>query len=242
MKPRPASRLLEHLPAIYRGEDTGDELRTLLGVFEAFLFDGDCQEPTRLQGIERRLAALPSLFAPLGREENEDDAARGSPGEQGAERGQDNEDDRTPRRFLPWLASWLAFSPRELFEPERLRRVVAGIVPLYGRRGTRVYLEALLTLCFEEIAAVRIDEHEHVGLRVGLSRVGVDSLLAEERPFWFRVDIDLRRELAARPAASARFEEQVRAVIEFAKPAHTAYELRMHRASGGAAASGMTSG
>jgi phage tail-like protein len=241
MKPRPASRLLEHLPAIYRGEDTGDELRTLLGVFEAFLFDGEGQGPMRLEGIARRLAALPGLFAPLGRE-IEDDAEPGASAGQGNGHEPDEEDDRTPRRFLPWLASWLAFSPRGLFEPERLRRVVAGIVPLYGRRGTRVYLEALLTLCFEEIAAVRIDEHEHVGLRVGLSRVGVDSLLAEERPFWFRVDIDLRRDLAARPAASARFEEQVRAVIEFAKPAHTAYELRMHRGSGHAAASDQTSG
>jgi phage tail-like protein len=227
MNARPGNRLLALLPAIYRSDDAGDDLLPLLRVFEEFLFDGHVDAQIRTDGIERRLKAVPTLFAPHGLDGDNAGA-------------QESEEGRTPERFLPWLASWLAFTPRDLFEPERLRHVVAGIVPLYGRRGTRVYLEALLTLCFEEIAAVQIDEREQVGLRVGLSRLGVDSLLARERPFWFGVDIELRRDAmaAVRPTAAMRFEQQVRAVIDFAKPAHTAYELRMHRAHSGASASG----
>jgi phage tail-like protein len=229
----PSHRLLDMLPALYRGGgDAGDggdaaagDLPALLDAFEALFFDDGAADagPARLPGIAARLDAVPALFAPLGLDPAD---PAGDPGAV----------DRTPEHFLPWLASWLAFTPRDLFEPRRLRRVVAGIVPLYGRRGTRAYLEALLALCFEEIAGVRIDERGRAGLRVGASRLGIDSLLAEEQPFRFDVDVELRpvRDAAPTGAPPARLEEQVRAVIDFAKPAHTVYELRLHAARDGA--------
>lgn len=196
------SRLLDQLPAIYRQD--GTQLAALLAAFEELLFDGhEDASQTRVPGIERELNALPSLFAPLGT----DDDARA-----------------TSDRFLPWLAAWLAFAPHRLVAPERLRHVIAGIVPLYSRRGTRKYLVALLKLCFEEIDDVEVDEHDRAGLQIGRSRLGRDTLLALERPFWFRVEIRLRDD-AASPAATSRLEQHIRAVIDFAKPAHTAYEL-----------------
>lgn len=195
------SRLLDHLPAIYRRDDA--QLAALLVPFEALLFDGTEDAPhARLPGIARECAAAPALFAPLGCEEDTS---------------------RTPDRFLPWLAARLSFVPHGVVDRDRLRHVVAGIVPLYARRGTREYLVTLLALCFEEVSTVDVVEHDD-GLRVGRSRLGHDSLLAQERPFWFRVEVGLRSE--ATPAAvAARLERRLRAVIDFAKPAHTAYEL-----------------
>jgi len=197
-----ASRLIDHLPALYRSPDAGSELPRLLAVLDELLFSGQPDAPNDVPGIERAIDRLPALFAPLG------EAGSGA---------------RTPDRFLPWIASWLAFTPHALFEPDRLRNIVAGIVPLHGRRGTRAYLEALLTLCFdEEIVAVQVDERDLSGLRLGHSRIGVDTLLAPERPFWFGVDVQLYH------PPPPGIEQRLRAVIEFGKPAHTAYELRLH--------------
>ena len=254
----PSHRLLDMLPALYRGGDALDggdaaegDLPALLGAFEALFFDDGAADagPARLPGIAARLDAVPALFAPLGLGAGAgagDDGAVGDRdgdhaldgGGEGEGEGDADAADRTPERFLPWLASWLAFTPRHLFEPWRLRRVVAGIVPLYGRRGTRAYLEALLALCFEEIAAVTIDERGGAGLRVGTSRLGVDSLLAEEQPFRFAVEVALRPGRDGTPAGTppARLERQVRAVIDFAKPAHTVCDLRLHAARDGAPA------
>lgn len=199
------TRLIDHLPAIYRGSE---DLRALLSVFDELLFTGHRDAPAQVPGIERELRRLPALFAPLGV------GGDASP--------------RTPARFLPWLAGWLAFTPHQLFQPEQLRRIVAGIVPLHGRRGTRVYMEQLLELCFDEVAQVRVDERGFSGLCLGRSRIGVDTWLAEEQPFRFSVDVRLR---AGAPAAE-RLEPRLRAVIEFAKPAHTIYDLRVHASQG----------
>lgn len=196
------TQLIDHLPGLYRGSD---DLRALLSVFDELLFSGQPGAQAAMPGIEHELLGLPTLFAPLGSDD------------------EDVSSSRTPTRFLPWLASWLAFAPHRVFEPEQLRRIVAGIVPLYGRRGTRAYLEQLLALCFDEVEHVLVGERLE-GLRLGHSRIGVDALLAEERAFWFSVDVQVH---AGTPAAP-RLEQRLRAVIEFAKPAHTTYDLRVH--------------
>lgn len=198
------ARLIDHLPAIYRGSEHLDEL---LSVFDELLFGEDAEAP--LPAIEYELRNLPRVFAPLGADGD----------------SRSNDGPRTPTRFLPWLASWLAFAPHRLFEPEELRRIVAGIVPLYGRRGTRAYLEQLLALCFDEVAQVQVEERLD-GFCLGRSRIGVDTWLSEERPFWFSVDVRVR---GGAPAAT-RLEQRVRAVIEFAKPAHTTYDLTLRPA------------
>jgi phage tail-like protein len=217
------SRLLPHLPAIYRVDGQHGDLARLLRPFEELLFVAPADGPQQLPGIESALARLPLLFRPF------------EPGDA---------PQHAPEGFLPWLATWLAFVPHDVIDPGRLRHVIAAVVPLYAQRGTRAYLQRLLELCFgEQIKRLEIDEHEHVGLRVGSSRLGTDSLLAEDRPFWFRVDVDV--ELTPAPtqspaAVAGRFERRLRAVIDFAKPAHTAYNLTV-RTTRDAAASGSRS-
>jgi phage tail-like protein len=202
-------RLLNSLPAIFRTTDTSGELQSLLGAFEDILFGAENQG---MPGIEQEIDAVPTYFAPLG---------KGIEGQGTA---------RTPDRFVSWLAEWVAFTPHALFTPEQLRKIVAGIVPLYGRRGTRMYLEQLIKLCFDEISVVEIDERPDFGMRVGYAKIGIDTLLGIERPFQFRVVIEVRTPQEATrhtQTSKTEFDYRIRAIIDFAKPAHTDYELRL---------------
>lgn len=213
-----AGRLLAALPAIYRATDEDGQLRTLLAALERILLaSGDANAPA----IADEIDAIPSLFAPLGVQPTEPRQTVNGPAaiQSEARAG-------APDRFMPWLAQWVAFTPYRYFSAGELRRVVSGIVPLYGRRGTRDYMEKLLELCFGEIATASIDENPTRGFVIGRSRVGVDTVLAVREPYRFRVEVRLREQAVS---AAHDLEERVRAVIEFARPAHTVYELVLVR-------------
>jgi phage tail-like protein len=202
-------RLLDNLPAIYRASDSTGNLRRLLGVFEEVLFHSKGQEPP---GIEEQIEAIPGFFSPNG-----DEVSGWLHVEE------------APDRFLPWLATWVAFTPHALFTPRQLRAIISRIAPLYGRRGTRTYLEQLLGICFPEISKIMIDDEAALGLVIGQARVGEDTLLGGERPFWFRVVIEAKEHEFQPENGESRegFEQRVREIIDFAKPAHTTYDLRM---------------
>ncbi|WON73520.1 phage tail protein [Nitrosospira sp. Is2] len=204
---KPGERLLDSLPAIYRASDASGDLHRLLGVFEEILFSSNMPPP----GIEQQIQDIPSLFSP----------GAGEPGQNNAA--------RTPDRFLPWLATWVAFTPHALFEPQQLRKIISGITPLYGRRGTRAYLEELLRLCFNEISAVEIHDEPEQRFIIGFAKIGSDTLFGDDRPFWFRVTVNVNsRGGDAKITGSRReFEQRVRAIVDFAKPGHTAYELHL---------------
>lgn len=199
--------LLQHLPAIYHA-GASEELCQLLSLLEGVLFgpsDGDGAE-----GLEQKIARLPGLFSP-------------DPPPTAA----DPEPLRTPREFLPWLAGWVALGQYQGLPEAQLRRIIARIVPLYGRRGTKGYLEKILEFFLPPGAAIRVDDQVS-GLTVGRSRVGLDAWLGAERPFWFRVTIRTRA-AAGDPLERARLgralEDSLRPVIDLAKPAHTDYQL-----------------
>jgi len=214
MKQEPGDRLFASLPAVYAAADATGDLASLLGVFEALFFEGVDSEPGGsahrvLPGIESGIHAIPALFAPIG-----------SPADLAA---------RTPDRFMHWMAGWLAFTPHALFTPKALRRIVAGIVPLYSLRGTRENLRRLIALCFENVHEVRIDDRPSTGFTVGQSLLGEDTRLAQGRAFFFKVEVHSSppAHVPGTTDEVAAFERQLRAVIDFAKPAHTAYELRV---------------
>ncbi|MGF6545832.1 phage tail protein [Paraburkholderia sp. BR13444] len=216
-----AGRLLAALPAIYRATG-GDQLRMLLSAFERMLLaSGNADAPA----IADEIDAIPRLFAPLG--------VRPSASRQtinGPASIQNEARPPAPDRFMPWLAQWVAFTPYRYFSADELRRIVAGIVPLYGRRGTRDYMEKLLALCFGEIGESSIDENPVHGFVIGRSHLGVDTELAVSEPYRFRVEFRLHeRDLARAHGAPHDLEERVRAVVEFARPAHTEYELVLTR-------------
>src|SRR5262245_56780210 len=56
-------------------------------------------------------------------------------------------DPQTAREeFLPWLASWVAFTLRADLEPAQQKAFIAQIVPLYRSRGTKENLQKLLSI------------------------------------------------------------------------------------------------
>jgi hypothetical protein len=217
-----AGRLLAALPAIYRATDDDGQLGALLAAFERMLLaSGDANAPA----IADEIDTIPSLFAPLGVT-----PSASWPTLNGPVRIQSEARAPAPDRFMPWLAQCVAFTPYRYFSADELRRIVAGIVPLYGRRGTRDYMEKLLVLCFGEIGVPSIDENPVHGFVIGRSRVGVDTVLAVSEPFRFRVEFRLHEHaFAGAHGAPHDLEERVRAVVEFARPAHTEYELVLAR-------------
>lgn len=222
MTTTPGERLLASLPPLFQERDATGDLAALLGAFQSLFFDGSGEAAgATLPGIERSLQAIPTLFAPLGTA-NSADAS-------------------TPEPFVRWLAEWLAFTPQALFSTAELRRIITGIVPLYGLRGTRDYLVRLLQLCFEAIAEVHVDDRPRVGFTIGASLLGSDTRLAEGRAFFFRVVVVMKVAGSARLEhdIGKSFERRLRAVIDFAKPAHTVYELQVRQCA--AAASSVTS-
>jgi phage tail-like protein len=199
----PADRLFDLLPAMFRQQDSTDELKHLLHALGTYFLAGN-PDNTGRAGLEQYVERIPALFAPLGEPHD----------------GTSN--DRTPEQFLHWLAAWLSFSPHALFSHERLRHITAGIVPLYGFRGTKEYLQRLLELCFgDELASFNVDDRPRVGFTIGDSTVGIDTRLAIGRPFAFKVVVETR---SASDGVDA-LRQRLRAVIDFAKPAHTVYEL-----------------
>jgi len=204
------TRMLDSLPAIYRASDSAGYLRRLLGAFEEILFYN--QEGKEPFGIEQQIDAIPSLFSPLGDENTRQLSYM-----------------QTPDRFLSWLATWVAFTPHELFSPEQLRKIISRITPLYAKRGTRLYLEELLKLCFEEISEVKIDEDAESKFKIGHCRVGVDTLFGDERPFWFHIGITVNQQNFDNKMEKPphELERRVREIIDFGKPGHTAYELSL---------------
>lgn len=197
--------LMEYLPAIYQESDPGHP-QTFLGqfllAFEKVLVGlggpgvegrDDLVGHTDVEGLGEKIAKLHRIFDPL----------------------------ETPEDFLPWLAGWAALSLRSDLSPTRKRKLLTNIVPLYRIRGTRRYLEELLTLCVNAMASVSDVEIPAFQLEKH-STLGLDSYIGGGAPFFFSVTL-------VAPRLNDREKEKqlaiARSVVELAKPAHTTYEL-----------------
>ena len=192
------SELLQYLPAIYQEEPF---LGTFLAAFEKVLLgrnDGVPFPPPSSgrdygmvlgeAGLEQIVASMASLF----------DAHQ------------------APEEFLPWLATWTAFSLRADLPVAKQRDFLARIIPLYNRRGTRKNLQELLSIFTVGIPTVtEVDSEFQIGVT---STVGQDTFVGEAPPFYFHVAVSLAQ---ADKAVIDRQREITRALIELEKPAHT---------------------
>jgi len=197
-------RLLDSLPAIYRGPEPDFFARFLLA-FDRLLFDADWRandEKARDEGydfdeepLERHIANLHLFFNPH----------------------------ETPEEFLPWLAQWAALSFLSELSVKRRRKLLAAILPLYRIRGTRKYLEEILTLCLDAVPSV--SDAPLPSMRIGdNSTIGSDTYLGGGAPHFFHV------RLVAPRLDGPELETQCRlanSLIELNKPAHTYYELEI---------------
>lgn len=195
--------LLRHLPEIYHDSE---DLRVLLAAFDEVLFGSANCRPEN-QGLEWMIARIPHFFNP-------------KPGQTDA-----GTFDRTPGDFLPWLAQWVALEHCHVMPEERFRNIIAHIVPLYGLRGTKQYLLEILKLFFPEIE-VTINDEALPAMTVGQSRIGKDTRLGGDIPFYFYVKLQLPNQ----SYANENWQEDdllkiICSIIDSAKPAHTAYQL-----------------
>ncbi len=71
----------------------------------------------------------------------------------------------------------MALTHFEGLSPRRHRELLAEIVPLYARKGTKFYLQRLLEYFIPDQAEVSIDDQLSGGFKIGDVRVGVDSRL-----------------------------------------------------------------
>ncbi len=198
-------RLWEYLPAIYQDADENGRESfgcRFLAAFERMLLDSgveaeidDTENDIDWEPLERTIARLHLLLDPW----------------------------ETPEEFLPWLASWAALSLRQELSSSRKRKLIARIIPLYRIRGTRRYLEELLTICVDAICSV--SDAVIPALQVGVhSTVGDDTHISGGPPHFFRV------RLVAPYLNATQLDQQCRlaeSLIELAKPAHTYYELEV---------------
>ena len=189
-------RLIEYLPAIYQTAGEHSLLAHLLRAFEEILLTTSSRPGKHRNAIEDEIVDMARYFDPA----------------------------RAPADFLPWLADWVALSLRAGLTDERLRHVIAGVVPIYAMRGTRRGI----------VDAVPAVYWRHRG-GCGARGRGVADL----RSFDHRERYVPRRRSAAlvsrplfRRGTGGRFENAfdiARWVIELTKPAHTACSVELVR-------------
>lgn len=133
-----------------------------------------------------------------------------------------------PRALLPFLAHWVAWPMDERWSETRQRRLIRHAIQLYRLRGTRSGLRLFLHLytglpldpqvAREADRQISIVESSGLGLVLGQTRLGRDSILGGGRPYHFVVR--LREQFPNQVDATL-----VRRILDQEKPAHCTWEL-----------------
>lgn len=134
--------------------------------------------------------------------------------------------DHAPGGFLEWLGGWLALSFRADLADDRRRELIRRAVSLYRLRGTRRGLREMLEVHTGLAPSDVVVDEMSGAFQIGVtSRVGIDTLLGEGEPHFFRV----RLMPWTTDAAQLRWYRDVAvSVIEGEKPAHTRYALEVN--------------
>jgi len=126
-----------------------------------------------------------------------------------------------PPEQLPWLASWVNLVLDETWPLERRRELVSSAVKLFQRRGTvrglREYLKIYAGVepeIYEDFGSMALDER---------SQLGWNTVLGESSPYTFTVVLKLTSQ-------GSTDLDQVRAILDSEKPAHTDYRLNVEQA------------
>ena len=211
------SSYLDYLPAVFEAADDDGTLNALLAAFEEAstgagamtvdvggdavgvgleeILDGIADAVTgdiRLAGVQRFFDAGPARPPAL----------------------------RAPDRFLEWLSQWVAIVLRADLDIERQRSFIARAVSLYGARGTKAGLQALVGVyTASEVTITDFATPFQIGAH---STVGTDALIGGGAPHYFEVVVRLPRVDQEQMREQSRI---VSAIIDAEKPAHTHYKL-----------------
>jgi phage tail-like protein len=125
-----------------------------------------------------------------------------------------------PADFLPWLASWMALTLRADWDESQQRAVLAKIIPLYAKRGTKSGIEEYLKIYAGEGVTIK---DELSPLQIGASStVGVDTVVGGQPPYFFIVNVAFAEPDAEKIKLKVK---AVKDVLDIEKPAHTFYQL-----------------
>lgn len=131
--------------------------------------------------------------------------------------------DIAPAEALTWLATWVCLVLDENWPELKRRRLIKEAVDLYRWRGTKKGLTRYLEI-YTGVTPY-IDDRPLAGIRLGPNaKMGPEAKLGDVPPHTFVVTI------AAEHPEKIN-EHTVRSIIESEKPAHTAYDVRIVRAT-----------
>lgn len=125
-----------------------------------------------------------------------------------------------PADFLPWLASWMALLLRADWDESQQRAVLARIIPLYAKRGTKSGIEEYLKIYAGEGVTIK-DELTPLQIATS-STVGIDTVVGGQPPYFFIVNVAFAE---PDPEKLKPKVKAVRDVLDIEKPAHTYYQL-----------------
>src|SRR4051812_14409580 len=130
---------------------------------------------------------------------------------------------KTPEKFLPWLASWLAMPLLEGWTEEKRREIIQRTPELYRKRGTAEGLKLALRLFADVKAEIHEGEWPYPGLVIGRSStIGQDTVLSPPVFVSQCFTVELPDE---QDAVSRERLRTVQALVETEKPAHASYAL-----------------
>ncbi len=122
---------------------------------------------------------------------------------------------------VSYLASWVGLSLRQNWPEDKKRRLIAEIVPLYKKRGTREGLTQILQIFTGEHVTIEdVLPEIQVGINSWILKGGLR--LGGYKPHFFVVNITI-------DVFDRQFlpdlEKNIRDIIDLEKPAHTYYAL-----------------
>ncbi len=126
-----------------------------------------------------------------------------------------------PRELLPWLASWVNLALDETWPLERRRELVGSAVELFRDRGTRRGLREYLRV-YSGVEPRITEDYGGISL-AGQARLGLNTVLGAGRPHTFNVTLEFPDTIGA----DSVNVEQLKAIIEAEKPAHSGYTLEI---------------
>ena len=124
----------------------------------------------------------------------------------------------TPEEFLPWLASWLKISFMRPESARRQREFLSHIGEVFAWRGTKRGLTEYIRL-HTGVTPIIEEDFDPLVL-TDSSRLGINTVLGGNDPNHFTVRF--------RPDDAQYIDQdQIIAIIESEKPAHTQYTLEI---------------
>lgn len=196
---KPRNWVAQFLPAVLQDEST-PQFRAFLTAFTYVLRESPAEDPTWI-GFEQVLRGVDRYFT-----------------FQAADPQQ-----QTPDSFLPWLATWVALQQSTAVDLTR-RELLAQLVPLYHKRGTKAGLLTILSIFLPKF---RIDIDDHWDIGEDGVRVQAGRYLTNY--FQVLLEYDASAQLSNDDLSQAK--QTAKAILYLEKPAHTFFALRIKQST-----------